>query len=98
MTRMVTFEERVWTITTQPRVKGGARATVEHDALSHMGGLWFLSDKGDKYYLPLQGRQLPTDKELHALSLDRVADFMRRAMRGRSANIGGGKAKSLPVA
>jgi len=91
MTRMVTFEERVWTITTQPRVKGGARATGEHDALSHMGGLWFLSDKGDKYFLPLEGRQLPTDKELHALSLDRVADFLKRAMRERSPNIGGAK-------
>ncbi len=55
MTRMVTFEERVWTITAQPRVKGGARATAEHDVLSHMGGLWFLSDKGDKYFLPLKG-------------------------------------------
>jgi hypothetical protein len=91
MTRMVTFEERVWTITTQPRVKGGARATGEHDALSHMGGLWFLSDKGDKCFLPLEGRQLPTDKELHALSLDRVADLMKRAMRERSPNIGVGR-------
>jgi len=98
MTRMVTFEERVWTITTQPRVKGGARATGEHDALSHVGGLWFLSDKGDKYFLPLEGRQLPTDTELHALSLDRVADFLKRAMRERPPNIRGGKAKSLPVA
>ena len=98
MTRMVTFEGRVWTITTQPRVSGGARATGEHDALSHRGGLWFLSDKGDKYFLPLEGRQLPTDKELHALSLDRVADFMKRAMRERSPNIGGGEAKRLPVA
>jgi len=89
MTRMVTFEERVWTITTQPRVAGGARAT---------GGLWFLSNKGDKYFLPLEGRQLPTDKELHALSLDRVADFLKRAMRERSPNIEGGEAKSLPVA
>jgi len=81
MTRMVTFEERVWTISTQPRVTGGARATGEHDVLPHMGGLWFLSDKGDKYFLPLAGRQLPTDKELHALSLDRVAGFLKRAMR-----------------
>ncbi len=91
MTRMVTFEERVWTITTQPRVKGGARVTGEHDVLSHMGGLLFLSDKGDKYFLPLDARHLPTDKELHALSLDRVADFMKRAMRERSPNIGGQK-------
>jgi hypothetical protein len=91
MTRMVTFEERVWTITTQPRVKGGARATGEHDALTPMGGVWFLSDKGDKYFLPLAGRQLPTDKELHALSLDRVADLMQRAMRERSPNVGGEK-------
>jgi len=98
MTRMVTFEERVWTITTQPRVKGDARATGEHDAPSHIGGLWFLSDKGDKYFLPLEGRRLPTDKELHALSLDRVADLMKRAMRERSPNIEGGEAKSLPVA
>ncbi len=97
MTRMVTFEERVWTITTQQRVKSGARATDEHDALSHMGGLLFLSDKGDKYFLPLGGRQLPTDKELHALSLDRVADFMKRAMCERSPNIGGGEAKNVPV-
>lgn len=97
MTRMVTFEERVWTITTQPRVKGGARATGEHDALSHIGGLLFLSDKGDKYFLPLEGRQLPTDKELHALSLDRVADFLKRAMRERPPNIGGGEAKNVPV-
>ena len=98
MTRMVTFEERVWTITTQPRVTGGARPTGEHDALSHTGGLWFLSDKGDKYFLPLAGRQLPTDKELHALSLDRVAAFLKRAMRERSPNIGRGEANSLPVA
>ena len=97
MTRMVTFEERVWTITTQPRVTGGARATGEHDALSHVGGLWFLSDKGDKYFLPLEGRQLPTDKELHALSLDRVAGFLKRAMRERSSNIGGGDVKNVPV-
>ncbi len=81
MTRMVTFEERVWTITTQPRVAGGARATGELDAVSHTGGLWFLSDRGDKYFLPLAGRQLPTDMELHALSLDRVAGFLKRAMR-----------------
>ncbi len=86
MTRMVTFEERVWTITTQPRVKGGARATGEHDAQSRVGGLWFVSDKGDKYFLPLVGRQLTSDKELHALSLDRVADFLKRAMRERSPN------------
>ena len=91
MTRMVTFEDRLWTITTQPRVKSGARATGEHDAPSHMGGLWFLSDKGDKYFLPLEGRQLPTDKELHALSLDRVAEFMNRAKRERSPNIRGEK-------
>jgi len=97
MTRMVTFEARVWTITTQPRVTAGARATGEHDAFSHMGGLWFLSDKGDKYFLPLAGRQLPTDKELHALSLDRVADFLKRAMRERPPNIGGGEAKTVPV-
>jgi hypothetical protein len=97
MTRMVTFEERVWTITTQPRVTGRARATGEHDALSHTGGLWFLSDKGDKYFLPLAGRQLPTDKELHVLSLDRVADFLKRAMRERSSNIIGGEAKHVPV-
>jgi hypothetical protein len=94
---MVTFEERVWTITTQPRVKG-ARVTDEHDALSHTGGLWFLSDKGDKYFLPLAGRQLPTDQELHALSLDRVAGFLKRAMRERSTSIGGGEAKEVPVA
>ena len=98
MTRMVTFEERVWTITTQPRAKGGARTTGEHDALSHVGGLWFLSDKGDKYFLPLEGRQLPTDKELHALSLDRVADFLKRAMRERSPHIGAGEAKHHPIA
>jgi hypothetical protein len=97
MNRMVTFEERVWTITTQPRVKGGARAEGEHDALSPRGGLWFLSDKGDKYFLPLGGRQLPTDKELHALSLDRIADFMKRAMRERPPNIGRGEAKKVPV-
>ena len=97
MTRMVTFEERVWTITTQPRAKGGPRAMGEHDALSHKGGLWFLSDKGDKYFLPLQGRQLPTDKELHALSLDRVADFMKRAMRERPPNIGGEKRSMSPA-
>ena len=97
MTRMVTFEGRVWTITTQPRVKGGARAAGEHDALSHRGGLWFLSDQGDKYFLPLEGRQLPTDTELHALSLDRVADLMKRAMRERPPNSGGGEAKHVPV-
>jgi len=97
MTRMVTFEARVWTITTQPRVTAGARATGEHDAFSHMGGLWFLSDKGDKYFLPLAGRQLPTDKELHALSLDRVAGFLKRAMREKSP-IARGETKSLPVA
>lgn len=91
MTRMVTFEERVWTITTQPRVKGGARTKGEPDAFSHMGGLLFLSDKGDKYFLPLEGRPLPTDKELRALSLDRVADFLKRAMRERSRTIGGEK-------
>jgi hypothetical protein len=81
MTRMVTFEERVWTITSQPQVKRGAPGAGEHDALSGIGGLWFLSDKGDKYFLPLKGVQLPTDKQLHALSLDRVAGFLRRAMR-----------------
>jgi len=97
MTRMVTFEARVWTITTQPRVTAGARATGEHDAFSHMGGLWFLSDKGDKYFLPLAGRQLPTDKELHALSLDRVAGFLKRAMREKSP-IARRETKSLPVA
>ncbi len=97
MTRMVTFEERVWTITAQPPVKGGTRATGEHDALSHMGGLLFLSDKGDKYFLPLEGRQLPTDQELRALSLDRVADFMKRAKRERSPNTGRGEAKNVPV-
>ena len=91
MTRMVTFEARLWTITTQPRVKSGACAKGEHDTLSHTGGLLFLSDKGDKYFLPLEGRQLPTDKELHTLSLDRVADFMKRAMRERSPNIRGEK-------
>jgi hypothetical protein len=78
-------------------VTGRARATGEHDALSHTGGLWFLSDKGDKYFLPLAGRQLPTDKELHVLSLDRVADFLKRAMRERSSNIIGGEAKHVPV-
>lgn len=98
MTRMVTFEERVWTITTQPRVKGDVRATGEHDALSHMSGLWFLSDKGDKYFLPLEGRQLPTDKELHALSLDRVADLLKRAMRERSPHTGAGEAKHHSIA
>jgi hypothetical protein len=99
MTRMVTFEERVWTITTQPHVKGGAHAAGAHAALSQMGGLWFLSDKGDKYFLPLEGRTLPTDKELHALSLDRVADFLKRAMRERSPNVGvGRKAKNDPIA
>ncbi len=91
MTRMVTFEERVWTITTQPRGTGGAGATGEQDAVPHMGGLSFVSDKGDKYFLPLEGRQLPTDKKLHALSLDRVADFMKRARRARSPNSGGEK-------
>ena len=98
MSRMVTFEGRVWTISTQPRVSGGARATGEHDALSHMGGLWFLSDKGDKHFLPLEARHLPTDKKLHALSLDRVADFLKRAKRERSPNIEGGEAKNPPVA
>ena len=98
MTRMVTFEERVWTITTQPRVKGGARAKGEHDALSHMGGLLFLSDKGANYFLPLGGRELPTEKKLHALSLDRVADFLKRAMRERSPNIGGVEAKNDDIA
>jgi len=94
MTRMVTFEERVWTITAQPRVEGGASATGEHDALSHMSGLRFLSNKGDTYFLPLEGRQLPTDEGLHALSLDRVADLLKRAMRQRSPTTGGGKAKN----
>ena len=98
MTRMVTFEERVWTITTQPRVEGGARAEGEHDAPSHIGGLLFLSDKGDKYFLPLEGRQLPTDKELHALSLDRVADFLKRAMRERSPLTGPREAKHHSIA
>jgi len=84
MTRMVTFEERVWTISTQPRVTGDGRATREHDGLSRVGGLWFRSNKGDKYFLPLEGRQLPTEKELRALSLDRVAEFIKRAMRKMS--------------
>ena len=87
MTRMVTFEERVWTITTQPRVEGGTRAPGEQEAISHMGGLRFLSDKGDKHFLPLEGRQLLTDKDLHALSLDGVAGFLKRAKRERSAII-----------
>jgi hypothetical protein len=81
MTRMVTFEERVWTITSQPQVKGAAQVAGEHNSFSGIGGLWFLSDKGDKYFLPLKGGQLPTDKQLHALSLERVAGFLRRAMR-----------------
>ena len=98
MTRMVTFEERLWTITTQPRVKSGARAKGQHDTLSHTGGLLFLSDKGDKHFLPLEARHLPTDKKLHALSLDRVADFLKRAKRERSPNIEGGEAKNPPVA
>lgn len=77
---MVTFEERVWTITAMPRVEPGASTGNEHVALS-MSGLRFLSNKGDKYFLPLEGRQLPTDQQLHALSLDRVADLLKRAMR-----------------
>lgn len=97
MTRMVTFEERVWTITTQPRVKDGARAEGEPDALSHMGGLLFLSNKGDQYFLPLEARYLPTDKRLHALSLDRVADFLKRAMRERSPRTGREKRSITPV-
>ena len=80
MSRMVTFEELVWTITAMPRVESGASTGTEHVALS-MSGLRFLSNKGDKYFLPLEGRQLPTDQQLHALSLDRVADLLKRAMR-----------------
>ena len=94
MTRMVTFEERIWTITTQPGGKGGATASGEHDALSPMSGLRFLSNKGDKYFLPLEGRHLPTDEGLHALSLDRVADLLKRAMREKSPTIGRGEAKN----
>jgi hypothetical protein len=45
--------------------------------------LRFQSNKGDKYFLPLEGRQLPTDEQLHAFSLDRVADLLQRAMRER---------------
>lgn len=84
MTRMVTFEERVWTITALPRVEGGANTPGKHDALSHESGLRFLSNKGDQYFLPLEGRQLPTEEGLHALSLDRIADLLKRAMRERS--------------
>lgn len=79
-------------------VKGGARATGEDDVPSHMGNLWFLSDKGDKYFLPLEGRQLPSDKELHALSLDRVADLLKRAMRERSPHTRAGEAKHHSIA
>lgn len=96
MTRMVTFEERVWTITTQPRAKGGARVKGKHGAVSHMGGLLFLSNKGDKYFLPLDARYVRTDKELHALSLDRVADFLKRAMRERLPRTGREKRSITP--
>jgi hypothetical protein len=94
MPRMVTFEERVWTITAMPRVDSGASTTDEPGVLLPMSGLRFLSNKGDKYFLPLEGRQLPTDEGLHALSLDRVADLLKRAMRERSPTIGGGEAKN----
>jgi hypothetical protein len=87
---MVTFEERIWTITAQPGSTSRATATGEHDVPSPMSGLRFLSNKGDSYFLPLEGRQLPTDAGLHALSLERVADLLKRAMRERSPS-GGGK-------
>jgi hypothetical protein len=60
-----------------------------------MGRLWFLSDKGDKYFLTLEGRQLLTDKELHALW---TVSLMKRAMRERSPNIGVVEAKNDRVA
>ena len=46
MTRMVTFEERVWTITAMPRVERGVSTGDEHVALS-ISGLRFLSNKGE---------------------------------------------------
>jgi hypothetical protein len=75
----VTMKETQWSIARRPAVAVGARAEGEDAPQVQASGLVFHSSDGETLFYPMAEQDLPTEKELAAIPLERIAMMMAEA-------------------
>ena len=73
------INEDSWTVSIQPAITVGARATTgDYDIKPQEGGIWFHSYKGNHRFVAIDHSELPTVEEIKN-NIDKVAKWFSKS-------------------
>lgn len=73
------LEDRSWRIHVQKGMSFASRAAGGHPPKTRTPGLLFVSDPGERRFLPLERERLSDEADLRGLPIEVVSQYLRRA-------------------